>query len=230
MRKGVVCLSLAVLVSSCSVYMEATRPDPTDLSQFDRGQSRDSVIDKLGAPVSTIAESNGVSCDMYQLYTSGYGAGGKIPIAVAEGAADVFTLGLAEVILTPAEGVTKNQKHPIGFCYRDQKLVRLSGENVPVFADSNPPVTAGSHALPQEAAGGWAPEGGVASPAAEPSATIATASSAPVPAAADPSAAAAGSPAPSPAAASTASVTTPAAAAQPSQTGAAATTAVSASK
>lgn len=113
------------LAEGCSVYMEATRPTPVDLSQFDVGQTRDSVLESLGSPQSTVTESDGASCDIYDLYTKGYGAGGKIPIAVAEGAADFFTLGLAEIVLTPTEGVTKNEKHPVTFCYKDQKVVRI---------------------------------------------------------------------------------------------------------
>jgi hypothetical protein len=114
--------------ASCSVYMESTRPTPVDMSQFDPGQTRDSVLERLGAPQDTITESDGSSCDVYELYTHGYGAGGKIPIAIAEGAADVVTLGLAEVLLTPTEGVTKNAKHPVTFCYKDQKIVRITGD------------------------------------------------------------------------------------------------------
>jgi hypothetical protein len=123
-------LVLAAIVTvsapSCSVYMESTRPTPVDLSQFDPGQTRDSVLERLGSPQDTVKESDGSSCDMYELYTRGYGAGGKIPIAIAEGAADFFTLGLAEILLTPTEGVTKNGKHPVTFCYKDQKVVRIT--------------------------------------------------------------------------------------------------------
>lgn len=121
--------------------MEASRPTPTALDQFQVGQTRDSVLERLGAPISTTTESDGASCDLYSLYTKGYGAAGKIPIAIAEGAADVVTLGLAEVILTPADGVTRNDKHPITFCYKSQKLVRLTGPGAPV---SEPPPTAAS--------------------------------------------------------------------------------------
>jgi len=83
-------------------------------------------MEKLGSPEGTFTESDGASCDNYQLYTKGYGAGGKIPIAVAEGAADVFTLGLAEALLTPTEGATKNEKHPVTFCYKHEDLARIT--------------------------------------------------------------------------------------------------------
>ena len=83
-------LLMASCVAACSVYMEATRPTPVDLNDFPVGTPRDTVMDKLGAPDSTALESDETSCDYYKLYTRGYGAGGKIPIAVAEGAADFF--------------------------------------------------------------------------------------------------------------------------------------------
>jgi hypothetical protein len=138
---------LASNVAACSVYMEATRPTPVDLTQYQEGMMRDSVLEKLGAPDSTALESDGLSCDFYKLYTHGYGAGGKIPIAIAESAADFFTLGLAEVALTPTEGVTKNEKHPVTVCYNGQKLARITDQGQPVVAeDKNPPITAASSA------------------------------------------------------------------------------------
>jgi len=136
---------LASQAAACSVYMEATRPTPVDLTQYQEGMTRDAVLEKLGAPDSTALESDGMSCDFYKLYTHGYGAGGKIPIAIAESAADFFTLGLAEVALTPTEGVTKNEKHPVTVCYNGQKLVRIDDKGQPIIAeDKNPPITAAS--------------------------------------------------------------------------------------
>src|SRR5437868_4264450 len=116
---------MASVAPGCSIYLEATRPEPVKLSDFQLGMSRDMVFGKLGAPDSSAPGTGGDNCDYYELYTRGYGAGGKVPIALAEGAADFFTLGLAEIALTPAEGVTRNQKHPITFCYKDQKLARV---------------------------------------------------------------------------------------------------------
>src|SRR5271167_2074695 len=105
-----VLIPMTALVSACSPVLEVTRPTPTDLSQIQTGDTRDSVIGRLGPPLTTNTEAGGASCDLYQLYTKGYGVEGKVPIAVAETAADVFTLGLAEVVLTPAEGATRNEK------------------------------------------------------------------------------------------------------------------------
>jgi outer membrane protein assembly factor BamE (lipoprotein component of BamABCDE complex) len=147
--KSILALCAALLLASgtsaCSVYMEATRPTPTDLNAFQVGMTRDQVVEKLGAPDTTAVAFDGLSCDFYKLYTRGYGAGGKVPIAIAEGAADFFTIGLAEIVLTPTEGVTKNQKHPVQFCYQGQQLARVTTDTPPnEAASSTPAITAAS--------------------------------------------------------------------------------------
>jgi hypothetical protein len=114
-------VSVCLILSGCSVYMEETRPEPTRLDQFQPGESRDDVLEKLGQPITT-ADHDGASCDLYQLYLSGYGQGSKAPIALVETAADVFTLGLAEIVSTPTEEMTKNQKSPVWFCYKNGSL------------------------------------------------------------------------------------------------------------
>ena len=132
-------LLLAGWMAACSVYMEATRPTPIDTGDYPAGMTRDEVITKLGPPYNTMTESDGATCDYYKLYTRGYGAGGKIPIAVTEAAADVFTGGLAEIILTPTEGETRNEKHPVAFCYVYQKLERVTFEGMPSATPTAPP-------------------------------------------------------------------------------------------
>lgn len=132
MKRGLVILCSALVtvqlasIDSCSVYMENTRPTPTDLVQFAPGTSRDDVLAKLGAPITSTPKPEGTSCDLYRLYTKGYGETGKIPITVLETAADFFTLGLAEIVLTPTEAMTKNDQHPVDFCYKDEKLVSVA--------------------------------------------------------------------------------------------------------
>ena len=136
----VIALPTITALQGCSVYMESTRPTPVDLSQFQAGDARESVVERLGTPLSTASEADGASCDFYNLYTHGYGAAGKAGIAVLEGAADAFTLGLAEIITTPAEGLTKNETHPVTFCYRDAKLARIreSGNEIASFGSAAP--------------------------------------------------------------------------------------------
>ncbi len=117
--------------------MEATRPAPVRLAQFDNGDSRDTVVAKLGQPITTTTDADGAICDLYSLPLSGYGNAAKAGIAFGEVAADVFTLGIAEVVSTPTEAMTRNKKTPVYFCYRNGMLARvtqkhLEGEDVAV--------------------------------------------------------------------------------------------------
>ncbi len=120
-------LCLGLLCSGgCSPVMEATRPTPVDTSQFAIGESRFQVIQAIGAPTANVKNGD-QSCDIYKLYTRGPGGVGKGVIAAGEAAADVVTLGLAEVLFTPLEAATMNAKHTVTFCYdKDGKLVSLN--------------------------------------------------------------------------------------------------------
>ena len=114
--KSLTALALCLAATACGPIMEANRPDPVDIKQFVPGQRRIQVLAELGAPMSTVVDS-GKSCDIYKLYTHGPGAVGKGAIAAGEAIGDVFTLGLSEVLFTPAEAMTKNSKHAVLFCY-----------------------------------------------------------------------------------------------------------------
>jgi len=125
MKKYLALVSVVFLLA-CSPVMEANRPDPVDMSQFVIGEKRLNVLADIGSPIATTKDGNN-SCDVYKLYTEGHSAAGKGAIAAGEAVADVFTLGLAEVIFTPAEGATQDSKHAVVFCYSpDDKLVSLN--------------------------------------------------------------------------------------------------------
>src|SRR5436305_14747677 len=98
---------LLIVLGGCSPIMEVTRPSPVDLSRFTIGENRIDVIAELGTATTNVPDGS-QSCDMYKLYTRGPGLAGKAAIAVGEAAADVFTIGLAEILLTPTELATKN--------------------------------------------------------------------------------------------------------------------------
>jgi len=133
-------LVLCVL-SGCSVYMEATRPSPIDLGKFHPGDSRASVTDQLGLPVTTSKGGAGTSCDLYLLYITGYGYVGKVPIAIAEGAADVFTIGLAEIVLSPTESITRNEKKQVWFCYQNDALLSVTPKSAEAGTSASPTPT-----------------------------------------------------------------------------------------
>ena len=109
-------VTVCVAVCACSPVMEATRPDPVDLSQFVAGQQRIDIMAEIGSPATTTIDG-GDSCDIYKLYTRGPEAAGKGVLAAGEVVADVLTLGLSEIIFTPVEAATRNSKHTVVFCY-----------------------------------------------------------------------------------------------------------------
>ena len=117
--------ALCGLLVACSPVLEATRPDPVDTTQFTVGEGRINVMAELGNPAATMTDA-GNSCDIYKLFTKGPSAAGKGALAAGEVIADVFTLGLAEVIFTPVEAATRNSKHTVVICYGgDGKLASL---------------------------------------------------------------------------------------------------------
>jgi hypothetical protein len=119
-------ITIAGFIAGCSVVMEATRPAPVRLAEFDPGESRDDVVAKLGEPVSTTTDADGASCDLYSLPLAGYGNWAKAGIAFGEFLADVGTIGIAEVVSTPTEAATRNKMTPVWFCYRKGLLARVT--------------------------------------------------------------------------------------------------------
>lgn len=127
---------LFVVVAGCAPINELNRPDPVDLSKITPGAKRIDVIAELGVPTATIQDS-GNSCDVYQLYTHGPDAGAKAGIALVEGAADVFTLGLSEVLFTPIEAGTNSVKHTVLMCYGSDGLLNLVKESGTTMSGAN---------------------------------------------------------------------------------------------
>jgi len=147
-------IAIFAFIAGCSVVMEATRPAPVRLAQFDPGESRDGVVAQLGEPISTTTDADGASCDLYTLPLSGYGNWAKAGIAFGEVLADVGTIGIAEVVSTPTEAATRNKKTPVWFCYRNGVLARvtpkrLEGEDLASSerAISTAPASAASPAI-----------------------------------------------------------------------------------
>src|SRR5262249_7337074 len=127
--------TLMLAATACSPVMEATRPTPVDISQFVVGESRVQVIGVVGSPTAQVKDGDH-SCDVYNLYTHGPGGVEKGAIAAGEAVADVFTLGLTEVIFTPVEAGTRNSKHTVTFCYDESgKLLSLNDGGVNGAAD-----------------------------------------------------------------------------------------------
>ena len=124
----------ALFGAGCSTVMEAERPSATNLGEFHAGERRVDVVAKIGTPTGKIDDS-GRSCDVYKLHTKGTNAAGKTGIIVTEAAADLFTAGLAEALLTPAEAASKASPHTVLFCYDTSDIlvnVRDAGVDRPL--------------------------------------------------------------------------------------------------
>jgi hypothetical protein len=109
--------TLMLAATACSPVLEATRPAPTRLGQFTPGETRQQVVSTIGAPNSQNKDGDAHSCDNYHLYITGIDAGGRAGIATVEVISDVFTLGIAELAMTPMEIVTRDKQHGVNFCY-----------------------------------------------------------------------------------------------------------------
>lgn len=97
-------ISLAMamtFLSACSVAKVVTQPGPADLNGIGIGTSRTDMISRLGPPRAIDTDKNGNKMDMFEFQSGAHQASKARVIPYL--AADVFTLGLAEVILWPLE-------------------------------------------------------------------------------------------------------------------------------
>ena len=88
------------------------------------GTPRSTVVAEFGAPVETITRG-GAKVDLHVVQGySGLEKGGR---AVLHGAADVFTLGLWEVVGTPIEGYANGTKVSVEITYdREDRVVKAA--------------------------------------------------------------------------------------------------------
>jgi hypothetical protein len=90
--------------------MAGTQPAKVDVATFESGgMARDQVISKLGVPVSSTKHDDGTRTDIFEFYR-GSATGWKVGRATFNPVADVFTLGLWEVVATPTEMIIKGDK------------------------------------------------------------------------------------------------------------------------
>ena len=113
-----------LVISGCSVFMAAKQPDAKNLSVLDKGNPRSHVIAELGAPVWS-GEKDGNKVDVFA-FRQGYSKGAKAGRAFFHGVADVFTLGLWEVIGTPIEATATGTDMKVEVFYDENDLVKLA--------------------------------------------------------------------------------------------------------
>lgn len=89
--------------SGCGVYMAFTQPPRIDTEALESGGlSRDVVIERLGAPKSSVKNADGIREDTFEYY-EGSSSGWKIGRGIFHLATDIFTIALWEVVATPTE-------------------------------------------------------------------------------------------------------------------------------
>jgi outer membrane protein assembly factor BamE (lipoprotein component of BamABCDE complex) len=101
--KSIAIVALVFLFSGCSVYMAAHQPTKKNVALFKVGTPRDVLIAEFGLPTSSEVR-NGKTYEIFR-FQQGYTEGAKAARALVEGTADVFTLGVTEVISTPVEAI-----------------------------------------------------------------------------------------------------------------------------
>ncbi len=96
-------LVLVLANAGCSVYMAATQPSAKDVGLFRVGTPRSLLLAEFGMPTASEVRE-GQKYEIFR-FIQGYSTAAKTGRAVFHGAADVVTLGLWEVVSTPAEGI-----------------------------------------------------------------------------------------------------------------------------
>ena len=92
---------LILPISGCSVFMAAQQPTAKNVELFKVGTSRNELLTEFGAPFIS-EETQGKKVEIF-IFTQGYSKATKAGRVIFHTAADVFTLGLWEIIGTPTE-------------------------------------------------------------------------------------------------------------------------------
>ena len=124
-NKFILCLVVIIFVTSsgCSVFMAAHQPDHKNLGVANRGAARNEVLAEFGQPLVTEVDAQGYKTDIFK-FKQGFGKGNKASRAVFHGIADVFSLGLWEVVGTPTEAVFSGHEVVLKVLYDKQEMVK----------------------------------------------------------------------------------------------------------
>ena len=121
MLSTVLLVVLTISVSGCSVFMAAKQPEKKDISLLKEGVSRAVLISEFGAPV--ISEyKNDKRFEIFK-FVQGYSTGANAGRAFFHGAASVATLGLWELVGTPAEITFNGDEMAFQVSYDENDLV-----------------------------------------------------------------------------------------------------------
>lgn len=113
------CLS----ISGCAVFMAARQPDKKNLNCLNAGTPRDRVLAELGNPTASETDAQGQKADIFK-FKQGYDTGVKVSRALVHGVADIFTLGLWEVVGTPTEAIFSGKDVAVRVTYDGDNKVK----------------------------------------------------------------------------------------------------------
>ena len=119
MKKTLIALAILGL-SGCSVYKVLSQDGPADLNGLGVGSSRQELIQRLGPPKITDIAANGDKQDFFE-FRSGLHEATKVRF-LPYLASDVFTLGLAEIVLYPLESSLFDSATCTGIATYDPKM------------------------------------------------------------------------------------------------------------
>jgi outer membrane protein assembly factor BamE (lipoprotein component of BamABCDE complex) len=141
-----------LLLGGCSVYMAAHQPSEKNVGLFKVGTSRDALIAEFGVPV-TSGVRDGKKYEIFR-FKQGYSQGAKTARALVEGTADVFTLGVTEVISTPVEAINDGDLNVYEVTYDsndcvDQVMVLTPNTNLSPPTQPSPQPASTTQSQPQ---------------------------------------------------------------------------------
>ena len=120
-------IMMILITQGCSVFMAAKQPPKKNMNVLSAGTSRATVIAELGQPILTEINPDGNKVDIFK-FVQGYSKGVKASRALFHGVADFFTLGLWEVIGTPAESIANGTEVKVQVTYdANGRVLEISG-------------------------------------------------------------------------------------------------------
>ena len=126
MKTFLACVLLIVCFmsfSGCAVVMAARQPDKKNLKILSVGTPRSNIIAEFGAPAATETDPKGDKVDIFQ-FKQGFDTATKATRSLVHGVADVCTLGLWEVVGTPAEAIFGGKNMAIKVTYDETEKVK----------------------------------------------------------------------------------------------------------
>ena len=124
MKKITVILGLVTLLSlqGCAAVMASNQPHKKNLTVLEVGKHRNYVISELGAPVT----SETVNGERKEIYTfqQGYSKAARISRTLWHTTADIVSIGLWEVIGSPAEMYFDGQQLSYEVVFDDQDNIK----------------------------------------------------------------------------------------------------------